>query len=146
MDTAYLPISCRCCTRVQLQAVAPGQVPTCHSCGAPCTVLPGATFAEADRPLFERIEQSVRRLHISRRSAEQVAWELRDVGKRSAAPEAVLLRVIDLLPTLDFLLPVLRWESVPGVDQQELTRATCMLATIVSARLRDLEAPGRQIG
>lgn len=141
MSAAYLPVLCTPCARVNLQSVQPGQVPTCRTCGAESVVLPGAVYGEADVSLFERIETSVRSLQISRGVAERVMLELRDVALRANAPESVLLNVVDHLPTLHFLIPALHVEPTLAPERQLLTRATGMVLTIISARLRELASP-----
>jgi hypothetical protein len=138
-DAAWLPISCARCARVQLQLVQPGDVPTCRSCGAYSTVFPGATYLESDVPLFDRIEAAIRPLNISRGVAERVLQELRDVARRTNAPESVFLQIVDFLPPLHFLIPALRLEQPGPRERQVLTRATGMVLTIVSSRLRALE-------
>jgi hypothetical protein len=100
-------------------------------------VLPSPTYAEADVSLFERIEESVHAANISRGTAERVAWELRDVTRRNEAPEALLLRVADFLPTIQFLIPVLHLKPGAALERPVLTRATGMLLTIANARLRE---------
>jgi hypothetical protein len=126
---------------VNLQNVRPGQVPSCRTCGTESVVLPGAIYGEADVSLFERIETSVRSLQVSRGVAERVMLELRDVALRANAPESVLLNVVDHLPTLHFLIPALHVEPTLPPERRVLTRATGMVLTIISARLRELASP-----
>jgi hypothetical protein len=136
---AYLPVFCEACARIHLQAVHAGQTPTCRVCGASASVLPGETYAESDVALFERIEAAVHPVVLSRRSGERVVAELRDVALRADAPESVLLRVVDFLPTLHFLIPALYLQPTPDLERVMMTRASGMLLTIVTARLRGLE-------
>jgi hypothetical protein len=140
MPAAHLPILCGRCSRVYLQPVEAGQVPSCRTCGAASAVLPGATYEESDVELFDRIEASVRSLQVSRNVAQRAVRELRDVALRTEAPESVLLRVIDLMPTLQFLIPALHRGRTPPPPRQRLAVATGMLTIIVDARLRELEA------
>lgn len=139
MPQAHLPTQCRRCARVRLQPVRPGEATSCRSCGTDSVVLPSPTYAEEDVSLFERIEDSVHASNISQSVAERVVWELSDVPRRNRAPESVLLRVADFVPTIQFLIPVLHLKSTLALERHLLTRATGMLFTIVSARLRRLE-------
>ena len=77
---------------------------------------------------------------MSRRTAERVVAELRDVALRLEAPESVLLRVVDFLPTLHFLIPALYLQQTVALEKVLVVRACGMLLTIVTARLRDLDA------
>lgn len=114
-------------------------MPSCRNCGAASTVLPGASYEEADVALFDRIEEAVRTPQVTRNVAQRVLGELRDVALRSETAESVLLRVVDLIPTLQFLIPALHRGRTPPPPRQSLTVATGMLTTIVGARLRQLE-------
>jgi hypothetical protein len=102
--------------------------------------LPGESYVESDVPLFERIEDAIRPLVISRRTAERVVTDLRDVALRAEAPEAILLRIVDFLPSLHFLIPALYLQPSLVLERSMLTRATGMVRTIVSTRLRELES------
>jgi hypothetical protein len=139
LAATYLPVLCGACAKIQLQCVQPGQMPSCRTCGGLTSILPGESYAESDVPLFERIETAVRPLIISRRTGERVVAELRDVALRADAPESILLRVVDFLPTLHFLIPALYLQPTPALERALLGRATGMLLTIIAARLRDLE-------
>jgi hypothetical protein len=136
---SYLPVICAACAKIQLQSMQPGQTPSCRTCGGITSVLPGERYAESDTALFERIETAVRPLVISRRTAERVVAELRDVALRAGAPEAILLRVVDFLPTLHFLIPALYLQPTPALERALLGRAAGMLQTIIAARLRGSE-------
>jgi hypothetical protein len=140
---AYLPVFCKACQKLQLKPVEPGQMPSCNVCAKPAFVLPGETYAESDVPLFDRVVSAMNHVTLSRRTCEQVATELRNVALRTA-PEAVLLRVVDLLPSLHFLLPALYLQPTRQLDRVMMTRAGGMALTIVTARLRELEGSGAQ--
>ena len=118
----------------------PGDGSKCRSCGGLTCVLPGGAYAESDVPLFERIEAAVQATPLGRRAAEHVEKELRDVAIRGEAPEAVLLRVLDHLPGLHFLLPALQLQASPVLERALLLRATGMLLTIVTAHLGHLRS------
>lgn len=77
--------------------------------------------------------------------AERLVAELRDVALRGEAPEAVLLRIVDCLPALHFLIPALYLQTTLALERVLLVRATGMVRTIVAARLRDAEGPSRAL-
>lgn len=135
----YLPVSCRACAKIHLQAVQAGQTPSCRTCGATSAIVPGECYGESDVQLFERIETAIRPLVISRRTAVRVVAELRDMALRVDPPESVLLRVVDFLPTLHFLIPALYLQPTVAQERALLGRATGMLQTLITARLQDLE-------
>lgn len=141
VSAAYLPVFCRACQKLQLKPVAPGQTPSCSNCDEPASVLPGETYIESDVPLFDRVVTAIEHVTLSRRTCEQVAAELRNVALRTA-PETVLLRVVDFLPSLHFLLPALYLQPTRQLDRVMMTRAGGMVLTIVMARLRELEGSG----
>jgi hypothetical protein len=101
--------------------------------------LPGERYGESDVQLFERIETAIRPLVISRRTAERVVAELRDMALRVDPPESILLRVVDFLPALHFLIPALYLQPTMAQERALLGRATGMLQTLITARLQDLE-------
>ena len=140
MASPYLPVQCEACGKVQLVAAQVGQVPSCRSCGAKTAFLPGESYGESEVALFERIEEAIRPLVISRRTAERVVAELRDVALRAEAPEAILLRIVDFLPSLHFLIPALYLQPSLVLERSMLARATGMVRTIVATRLRELES------
>ena len=147
MNTAqYLPVWCGVCARAQLQRVQPGDVPKCRSCGVPTSVLPGQIYVEGDVALFERIHAAVLATPLGRRTAERVEKELRDVAIRGDAPEAVLLRVLDHLPGLHFLLPALQLQPSPALERELLLRATGMLLTVVTAHAKHAQLCGARAG
>lgn len=134
----YLPVYCSACAKACLQPARPGEAASCPTCGTPTVVLPGETYSEADVGLFERIEPEVRGAVLSRRAAEHIVAELRDVSARSESPEAVLLRIMDFLPGLHFLIPALDLQPTVAMERALLVRAAGMLKTVVSARLREM--------
>jgi hypothetical protein len=140
MASIYLPVACRECQQIRLQPLRAGQESTCQLCGSTGVVLPSPSYSEGDCPLFERIEEGVRSRRLSRQAAERVLRELRDVTRRAQSPEAVLLEVVDQVPSLHFLVPGLQLEGEAAPKRALLTRAAGMLLTIVAARLRQLES------
>jgi hypothetical protein len=113
---------------------------SCRSCGEPTLVVPGETYREDDVVLFDRIEEAVSSHRLTRQAARQLVAELGHVTHRVERPVAVLLRAMELLPNLHFLIPALNLENREPLDRPAPSRAAGMLHTIVSARLRDLEA------
>ncbi len=137
--TSYIPVSCSVCSSHYLQPVSIGVVPSCRSCGAPAAVLPGATYAASDVAVFDRIEAAVRMDLTSARAGRRLLNELRHAAAED--PEAALLRVVDDLPTLSFLLPALCLKPTTRQDRLALKRSTAMMMTIIEARSHKLEAP-----
>lgn len=143
LSAAYLPVFCQACQQLHLEPVQPGQTPSCRACGKPAFILPGPTYVESDVPLFERVASAVSSVTLPRRTCEQIVAELRDAALRTA-PELVLLRVVDFLPALHFLLPALYLQPTRPLDRVMMTRAGGMVQAIVSARLRELEGSQAQ--
>lgn len=135
----YVPVSCGVCAVQALQPVATGVVPRCRGCGAPAAVLPGATYTEADVPIFDRIEAAVRLDLKSARVGRRLVAELRHATSAAEDPESILLRVVDELPTLSFLLPALCLKPTTRQDRLALMRSTGMMVTILEARSQKLE-------
>lgn len=145
LSPAYLPVSCQACQQLHLEPVQPGQTPSCRDCGKAASILPGPTYVEGDVPLFERVAGAVPQGALTRRTCQQLVAELRDAFLRTA-PESVLLRVVDSLPSLHFLLPALYLQPTRALDRVMMTRAGGMVLTIVTARLRELEgSPAQQV-
>jgi hypothetical protein len=142
-SAAHLPVFCQACQQLHLEPVQPGQTPSCRDCGKPASILPGPTYIESDVALFERVASAVNSATLPRRTCEQIVAELRDATLRTA-PELVLLRVVDFLPGLHFLLPALYLQPTRQLDRVMMTRAGGMVQAIVSARLRELEGPRAQ--
>jgi hypothetical protein len=138
VSAAHLPVLCKACQKLRLKPVEPGQTPICSDCDTPVFILPGETYVESDGPLFDRVVTAMNHATLSRRTCEQVAAELRNAALRTS-PEAVLLRVVDFLPSLHFLLPALYLQPTRQLDRVMMTRAGGMVLTIVMARLRELE-------
>jgi hypothetical protein len=114
-------------------------VTTCRSCGGVASVLPGEAYREEDVPLFERIEVATRSVVVSRRQAGWIVQELTGITTRTERPEAVLLRVVDVVPSLHFLVPAL--QLFKPSERVPLVRASGMILSIFAARLRRLDRP-----
>jgi len=136
---SYVPVSCGVCSGHYLQPVATGVVPSCRSCGGAAAVLPGATYSEADVAVFDRIEAAVRIDLTSARAGRRLLAELRHARSAAEDPQTILLRVVDDLPTLSFLLPALCLRPTTRQDRVALARNTAMMMTILEARSRKLE-------
>jgi hypothetical protein len=76
----------------------------------------------------------------SAQAARQIVAELRDARHRSDPPEANLLRVVDELPGLGFLIPALYAKRITPAQRVQIARALGMVLTLVAARLRCFEA------
>ncbi len=136
---AYVPVSCSECTSLHLQLVEAGAPVSCAGCGGPALVLPGATYEPSDVDLFERIDAAVRFDLKSAGAGYRLASDLRHPTSRAETPAEILLRLVDELPSLSFLLPPLCVKPPSPAQTAEMTRATGMLPTIVVARMRQLE-------
>jgi hypothetical protein len=135
----FLPVQCVSCAATYLTPVGVQHVTTCRNCGDVASVLPGEAYGEQDVPLFERVEAATRSVVVSRRQAERIVEELTGITTRSERPEAVLLRVVDFVPSLHFLMPAL--QLFKPSERVPLLRAAGMLRSIFAARLRRLERP-----
>jgi hypothetical protein len=124
----YLPTYCETCVRTSLSGLQAEGGTSCPRCGAPTTIVPGEIYHVHDLALFAQIEAEVHAARLSRQEARVLAGELTSVT-RMASPERVLLRMLDFVPSLRFLLD----------DRTRLIRATGMFSTIVATQLRHLE-------
>lgn len=142
MDASLLvPLHCPTCSKVSLESVRPGTVTTCRDCCGATIVVPGESYAERDVPLFSRIEATVRQAELTRRDLRTLANLLADVEQRMRAPEAVLLRVLDFLPGLHFLIPSLYASKTPvALDRGALIRATGMIQALIAVHLQRAQA------
>jgi len=137
--SVYLPLHCEICGRTRLQPVQPGHVTRCAECGEPVDVVPSETYGEHDVALFERIDAAFRRAKLSRQDLLATWASTSDVELRTRAPDSVLLRVLDQLPQLHFLLPSLYGAKAAPFDRRALARAIGMLRAMVSTELRQPE-------
>src|SRR6185312_14464579 len=128
--TGYVPVQCNACTAHRLQLVVPGGVPNCHACGQPATVLPGAAYGADDVELFDRIDVAVRRDVESALVGRRLARELARAAASHEKAESILLRVVDELPNLRFLIPALSVRPTARAERAMMTRAVGMLLTI----------------
>lgn len=135
----FLPVQCASCAATYLTPVGVQRVTSCRNCGDVASVLPGEAYSEQDVPLFERIEAATRSVVVSRRQAERIVEELTGITTRSERPEAVLLRLVDFVPSLHFLVPAL--QLFKPSERVPLLRAAGMLHSIFAARVRRLERP-----
>ena len=135
----YLPVLCSSCLRGYLLPAASAEEISCRECGGTASVLPSETYREDDIPLFERVSAAVHS-DLTARMAQEIVVELRNARGRSGSLEANLLRVVDDLPGLRFLIPALYPKQVQPVHRAQIARAIGMLLTLVSARLRRFEA------
>jgi hypothetical protein len=102
-------------------------------------VLPGATYTEADVEMFDRIEAAVRFDLKSARAGYRLVAELRHATSAAEDPESIMLRVVDELPTLSFLLPALCLKPTTRQARVALVRSTGMIMTLLEARSQKLE-------
>jgi hypothetical protein len=94
--------------------------------------------------LFERIAAVVSSDLVSERVARRIVAELRTTQAGADGQQRVLLRIVDDLPGLEFLVPALSFRPTTLADRAQMVRASGMLLTIVSARARQLESAGER--
>jgi hypothetical protein len=103
-------------------------------------VLPGALYTSEDEKLFERIASAVASDLVSERVARRIVTELGSIPSQADAVQMLLLRIIDELPGLDFLIPELHFRPTTAAHRAQMAKAMGMLLTLVSARARQLES------
>jgi hypothetical protein len=135
----YVPVLCSSCLRSHLLPAASGEGLTCRECGGAASVVPSETYGEDDILLFERVSAAVHS-DLTARAAQDIVAELRDGRGRSESLAAILLRVVDDLPGLRFLIPALYPPRFRHVHRLQMARAMGMVLTLVAARLRRFEA------
>jgi hypothetical protein len=101
--------------------------------------LPGAAYVEEDVELFEQLDKAVRSDLTSEQTGRRLSRELRAAGSGAERAEHTLLRLIDDLPRLQFLLPALRLKPTSGQDRALMARALGMIQMILNARTSLLE-------
>jgi hypothetical protein len=94
--------------------------------------------------LFERIAAVVSSDLVSERVARRIVAELRTTQAGADGQQRVLLRIVDDLPGLEFLVPALSFRPTTLADRAQMVRASGMLLAIVSARARQLESAGER--
>lgn len=124
---------------IRLTAATPGAVPSCRGCGAPTTILPGAAYSREDVELFEELDAAVRSDLTSEQAGRRLGRELRAAGSSVDVAERTLLRLVDDLPRLRFLLPALRLKPTSLQDRALMARALGMIEMILNARTSLLE-------
>jgi hypothetical protein len=107
-------------------------------------VTPGELYRAGDRSLFDRIEAAVNEEGVTDSQRLQITAELSDIAERTRAPELMLTRLSEVLPSLHFLL------SDSDAKHDRLVRGLGMLLAIVSGQAgrsrRSNELPRREIG
>lgn len=101
--------------------------------------MPGEAYGEDDVELFEQLDAAVHSDLTSEQTGRRLARELRDSGSSAKVAERTLLRLIDDLPRLRFLVPALRLQPTSAQDRTLMSRALGMLLMILNARTSLLE-------
>jgi hypothetical protein len=135
----YVPVLCSSCLRGYLLRVVSGEGLNCRACGGPASVVPSEIYGETDIPLFERVSAAVQS-DLTALAARKVLAELQDARGRSEALEAVLLRIVDDLPGLHFLIPAAYPKQLRAEYRAQMARGLAMVFTLVSARLPRFQA------
>jgi len=115
-----------------LQVVAEKVAP-CPRCGSWVVIAPGQVYRAEDVALFRRIESIINASELSREDGSEVVAALTDGVIRRRNPEYCLVKVVDAVPALQFLL-----DGFP-VDRTQLARAAGMILTIVTTRTLQLK-------
>lgn len=125
---ALLTTFCGECRQVALsdqQHLLNGRLP-CPLCGANLRVLPGCSFGENDRPLFDDLKQVVAESHIVGEEARRMAAQI--AGALAAGGEAGLLERLTV--RLPGLLPI---QTTAALHRPERQRALKILRAILEA-------------
>lgn len=142
MTNLFLPSQCHACWRACLTPLARAACTPCPKCGGRTQITPGELYRAEDADLFDRIESAVNRGGLTESQRLEVTAELNNVVERTRAPEAMLTRLIEMLPCLRFLLD----DSPTARDR--LVRGMGMLLAIVSGQLgcsrRSNKLPSRE--
>lgn len=127
---------------MSLQPATSDGRPICRKCGAVASVLPGPLYNTDDESLFDQVAAAVGSNLSSERIGQRIVAELRNAEARTDAVQRVMLRVVDDLPALGFLVPALSFRPTTVARHQYMLRASGILLTIVTARVRQLEGRG----
>ena len=132
----FLPTHCRACGVVTLSPRSSSLEPAaaCAACGKDASVVPGPSFGEHERPLFDWLVGVGRRAHLRPAEAQRLCFDIEaDMSRADQAGsfERLSLRFVELKA----LAPQL--EGSPA----RLARALRMLETIFNA----LSIPARSM-
>jgi hypothetical protein len=97
-------------------------------------VVPGEVYRAEDKELFDRIASAVFASQPSERVCQRLWVLLSDVAERSRRPDMLLLKAIDEVPALQFLI-----ESFAD-DRTQLARAIGMSLAATTTHVRAHEA------
>lgn len=132
----FLPTHCRACGVVTLspRSSSPEPAAACAACGKDASVVPGPSFGEHERPLFDWLVGVGRRAHLRPAEAQRLCFDIEtDMARADQAGgfERLCLRFGELKA----LAPQLEGSSA------RLARALRMLETIFNA----LSIPARSM-
>jgi hypothetical protein len=142
MTDLFLPSQCDACGRAYLTPVEGAAYAPCSLCGGRTQITPGELYRAEDADLFYRIESAVNTGALTESQRIEITAELNNVAERTRAPEPMLTRLIEVLPSLRFLL-----YNLP-TERDRLVRGMGMLLAIVSGQLgrsrRSYRLPSRE--
>ena len=100
---SLVPALCLSCSRVMLVSFADAQsgAPTCKACGGEARVVPGSSYAEADRDQFEELSDILAEARLTPLEAQTYAAEARRArwsGAYTQQLERLTVRLLGLLP------------------------------------------------
>jgi hypothetical protein len=122
----YLPSQCATCQRASLTPLTAAADVRCPKCGGQAQIIPGELYRAGDAALFDQIESATNVRTLSQTERHGVTAELSNVTERTRASEAMLWKIIALVPALRFLA---------GESQHDrLVHGLGMLLAIVTAQ------------
>jgi hypothetical protein len=129
MTDLLLPSRCNACRRAHLTPLERTAYAPCPLCGGRTQITPGELYRAEDADLFYRIESAVNTGALTESQRLEITAELNNVAERKRAPEPMLARLIEMLPSLRFML-----YGLPK-ERDRLVRGMGMLLAIVSGQL-----------
>lgn len=126
---AYLPVYCESCAHASLSSAAAEAPQICSFCEGSARVVPGPIYGDGDWLAFAEIDGAVFDSAIDGVQASALAAELQELLNQQLEPEAIVLQMIQRVPSLAPIRPALI---------NALPRGLRMLMTLLLARSRDL--------
>jgi hypothetical protein len=130
---AYLPVYCSSCAQASLSLFNEPEAEhvRCSFCESTARVVPGPLYGDGDWLAFAEIDKAVAEAELSGVEASQLVGQLQDLLDLQTAPQAIVQRMLELLPALVGVRPAL---------VNRLPRGIRMLMTLLSARTREATA------
>jgi len=136
---SYVPALCLGCSAVTLLSIRDAQSqPTCAACGAEARVVPGCSFAEAERAQFEELSEMVTRANITHTDAQRFSEESQraiSLGTYARLLEKLTERLSGLLP-----MQVAAGKNL-GAQRRILLKLQTIFAALATAHRTSAEYP-----